>query len=790
MNLRQRLAHRRRAHGDGGFTLVELLIVVMLLGMVTSALGASFVTAIRASSSTRDRINASNDAQLIASYLIRDAQATGGVNPTLALVDTTLGVSTNDAAGCGGGDVVVRFKWREYAPSTVTRVATWSYDSTEQTLDRTTCDGATTSTVTLAAHLDAEPTASCDPDCSGLPDTVSLQVTSPYAYTLTAAVRPEHQARPNGSNSSPAPLLALGGGQCTALSVTGTPGVIVYGDAFVNSADGTNCTAMGASGNISYTPGGQYIYDGGSCSGNRCPAFTSYDPPLTDPYGSLAPPSLASQPCPATNPPLVGGVHQPGIYGRALLLSSNATFAPGIYVFCAGISITGGTITDGDPGGVLFYVKGGTFSSSGNAAITLHGYADESSEYDGLLLWQPNATTVSIAGTADQTFDGAVYVPNALVSVSGNSGTKKLGSIVAQSIVFTGTSGICVGACPATPLSITAPASLPDSALNVAYPSTTFTATGGVGPYGWSATGLPAGMTMSAAGTISGTPRAAGTFNVTVTVTDGANFTANRAYTFSVSAPTITTSSLPAAVAGQAYSTTIGATGGAAPYDWTASGLPAGLSIDPMSGVLSGTPTTAGSFNVTATVTDATSTSDTRSYTLVVAPRLAVTGVQVVNGGTLGTIDKGDKIVVTFNNPIAVASMCSNWSGNTTNHSLGGTVRVTVTNGGAASDTLTVSSTGGGSCSFQFGTLNLGSAAWITTGSAEFSGNGNNASDAGYTYSPTNPTLTITLGRRASGTVPTGVAASTMTYTPSPSVSDIYGTTITPGAVSAGSQRF
>jgi hypothetical protein len=71
-----------------------------------------------------------------------------------------------------------------------------------------------------------------------------------------------------------------------------------------------------------------------------------------------------------------------------------------------------------------------------------------------------------------------------------------------------------------------------------------------------------------------------------------------------VSAQTVTTSSLPNGIATLPYPTvTFTATGGVPPYTWSATGLPPGMNLSPI-GILSGIPTTAGTFTIILTVTD------------------------------------------------------------------------------------------------------------------------------------------------------------------------------------------
>jgi len=158
--------------------------------------------------------------------------------------------------------------------------------------------------------------------------------------------------------------------------------------------------------------------------------------------------------------------------------------------------------------------------------------------------------------------------------------------------------------------------SLPNGQVGVAY-SQALQAMGGIQPYAWSITAgsLPQGLSLNGStGVISGTPSQSQTAYFTVQVLDSQDppdsDTQALSITISSYAPLdITTTSLPNARRGRAYSQTLQATGGLTPYTWSlASGsLPPGLALGPSTGVISGSATSTGTWPFTARVTDSQS---------------------------------------------------------------------------------------------------------------------------------------------------------------------------------------
>ena len=155
--------------------------------------------------------------------------------------------------------------------------------------------------------------------------------------------------------------------------------------------------------------------------------------------------------------------------------------------------------------------------------------------------------------------------------------------------------------------------SLPGGTVNQTYNATTLEAVGGTGEYTWSIVSgnLSEGLSLSTAGVISGTPTAEGTSNFTVQVNDGeTNVTAELSIVVVAEAVpvalAITTTSLPGGTVNVTYNaTTLEAVGGTENYTWSLSSgnLSAGLSLS-TAGVISGTPTAAGTSNFTVEVND------------------------------------------------------------------------------------------------------------------------------------------------------------------------------------------
>jgi len=217
------LSRLRREGGDAGFTLVELLMCIVILGIIAVPLGEVVIGYLKNAGATTARMSESHDAQLAAAYFAQDVQAVGvrdytiTTSPFFPLKQSveTGAAPTSGLFPCGGGalpNAAVRLAWDDFpsgaaAPATQARVAYVVENGTE--LHRVFCANSSTVTsdVRIASDLVSAAVACRDAsgattDCTGsgsaVPATVSLNLTihdpqspagSTYTVTLTGQRR-------------------------------------------------------------------------------------------------------------------------------------------------------------------------------------------------------------------------------------------------------------------------------------------------------------------------------------------------------------------------------------------------------------------------------------------------------------------------------------------------------------------------------------------------------------------------------------------------------------------------
>jgi hypothetical protein len=267
-------------------------------------------------------------------------------------------------------------------------------------------------------------------------------------------------------------------------------------------------------------------------------------------------------------------------------------------------------------------------------------------------------TVIASGGTASYTYtvtSGALPTGLSLNTVTGAiTGTPTTVGIFNFTITATDNGGcsgshlysivIAEAACPVITLN---PPALPSGPIGTPY-SQSVIASGGTAPYTYAVSSgdLPTDLLLNAGtGAITGTPTTVGTFNFTITATDSVGCSGSHQYSIVIAAascPVITLSrpTLPSGLLGTAYSQTVTASGGTAPYTYAVSSgdLPPDLLLNTVTGAITGTPTTAGIFNFTITVTDTGGCPGIRAYTV------SITGCPIITlspptlpNGLLGT---------------------------------------------------------------------------------------------------------------------------------------------------------
>jgi hypothetical protein len=214
-----------------------------------------------------------------------------------------------------------------------------------------------------------------------------------------------------------------------------------------------------------------------------------------------------------------------------------------------------------------------------------------------------NAATGVLSGMATAT--GTYNFTLQAIAAGGCSGTR------AYSVTVT---------CPAVAVD---PATLPNGTMGTAYQQNLSATPSGNYSFSKTSGSLPPGLSLNAAGGLSGTPATAGTYTFTVTATGLGSCTGSRQYTLTISAAcaTVTLPALPATgKVGVNYSGNLAATTPSGTYTFTveSGSLPPGLTINNLFGQLSGKPAAAGSYNFTLRATRNNGCTGTREYTVTI----------------------------------------------------------------------------------------------------------------------------------------------------------------------------
>jgi len=273
----------------------------------------------------------------------------------------------------------------------------------------------------------------------------------------------------------------------------------------------------------------------------------------------------------------------------------------------------------GDSAQGRFFLGSATVTTDATGALSTVTTGSVSAGTGTITLTPPTGVTPSVG----QTLTATAILQNASGTTTETAGNT---SEFSPAISLTG-----------LPLS---PSTLPAGDINIAY-NQTISASGGTAPYTFAQTSgtLPTGLSLNTStGVISGTPTttSGSPFTFTITATDSATPTHNtgsKSYTVTINpAVAVTTTTLSNWTVNQpGYSQTVSASGGSGTYTFTSVGtLPPGLTLS-SAGVLSGTPTTAGSFTFAVTATDTLGSSANEGFTVVINPAVTITTIALAN---------------------------------------------------------------------------------------------------------------------------------------------------------------
>ena len=188
------LERLRRSRGDEGFTLIEMVMTVAILGIVSAALLGVMLQYLKTTSDTSARLNESTDQQFVSTYWQNDVSSLGrhtfsGSVPLTPAQSVFVNAAGPSNCGIAVGTVVVAFAWNEFNVNAADPDNAWGTTPQEVAyvtvpagsrllLERVRCrNGAASQPQTVARNLTAKPTIACDTTCgspTSAPNRVSM----------------------------------------------------------------------------------------------------------------------------------------------------------------------------------------------------------------------------------------------------------------------------------------------------------------------------------------------------------------------------------------------------------------------------------------------------------------------------------------------------------------------------------------------------------------------------------------------------------------------------------------
>lgn len=159
-------------HSEGGFTLVEVIVVVAIISVIGTVLTGALILGLGTVNEDATNIQASGDAKLLLTYFPADVR--------------TLSPPTDPSVQCGTGDEKATFEDGTASPPVIVRYAVQT--DGQRRLTRTTCVGAQVRVQTLVSSVTSvEPTAEPPDAAPGQIRILKLTVTVPDGCSMPAA---------------------------------------------------------------------------------------------------------------------------------------------------------------------------------------------------------------------------------------------------------------------------------------------------------------------------------------------------------------------------------------------------------------------------------------------------------------------------------------------------------------------------------------------------------------------------------------------------------------------------